>query len=411
MQDKPPEGKLMREYLHKGLRELHCAEHKEDIVILYQKLPDDFLTYQKVIKKQIPHILFPKRIKSPLNFAKQILQDNDLLKQIKKIIQDNAFFSYKIEAYMNTDEIFKIAQILNVGVLYNSAEQYQSGFIYNLNNKAKFIKNCQKLNIKHPGSKIVNSKKEAIKKALNIYKKQHCGIMLRQTNKACSQGNYPIPADLKLNVQTIKKNISNLSSEWWQSPLLVEPFLQIIDSPCNLVKLPESSKEKIKIAMLGTQFFSEKFYGAICPPSYSKKIINKLNSQLIKYCRYIRKSGACGWVDIDWVFTKNKEIIAIESNYRMTGWTNLIYLMNSFFGEDQRNWPAFFSSDHYQIRKKLIFSEVINNLKKQKLLFSQKNKKGVFISNALMNNYLGLIVFANNAREVREILNQIKWLN
>jgi hypothetical protein len=52
----------------------------------------------------------------------------------------------------------------------------------------------------------------------------------------------------------------------------------------------------------------------------------------LRYARHFRENGARGYVNLDWGIKKNREIMAIECNFRLNGFSHIIEIAKSCFG-------------------------------------------------------------------------------
>lgn len=399
-----PTGQYAKKAQFRSYRWVNYADYSEDIVLVHLPFPEDYKRFREKEFGFCPIVLNPYKSPEPLNLANSILLDRDLLNNISQLIKKNKSYKYTLVASVNTSQVFEIGKVLDLQVAEPSEEQIKSGLKDNLNNKIKFLEIFKRLGFTTPGGTVSYGKDQIIESAKEIHKK-YGKVMLRKPCEAGEQGNLPL---VGITEQEMIKRIDNLENDWFTIPILVEPFLDLTDSPCTMGII--NSDRSTEILHTGTQIFAKSAYCWISPPNYQKKVIDEMERKLSIYMKEIAKKGAIGWMDIDWGKTKDDRIIGIESNYRMTGWTPGAMLMRKMFGKNKKNYSVLFCSEAFPLKQSFSLNYVIGKLNELGIYYDRKKRRGVVLNCPPGDHYAGILVLAENHEEIRDIINKLNWL-
>lgn len=399
-----PTGAYAEKVKFRSYRWLNYADFQEDIILTHLPLPKDYVSFRKKLLGFCPIVLSPSKDDAPLDLANAINNDQGLLEKIKKLIAFYGKYRYTLVASVSTVDVFSIGKKLGIPIAEPGLKQIESGLFDQLNNKVNFVKQFSDYGYKTPNGKVAKNKKEALEMAKIIYQK-YGKVMIRKPSEASEQGNLPL---VNLSESQMLKKINNLEDDWFSNPLLIEPFLDLSDSPCTTGKINPNGS--VELLHTGTQIFSKSAYCWMSPPNYPKKIIKEIETKFLHYMKGIVKKGALGWVDIDWGKTKNNKLIAIESNYRMTGWTPGATLMKRMFPEGKSVYPILFCCDALPIKKRFNLNDLQKKLEDLKINYDQKKKTGVLLHCPTAGNWCGILVLAFSYKEVKKNLDKLNWL-
>ena len=399
-----PIGVYAEKARFRSYRWLNCADNPEDIVLIHSSLPKDYERFRSLHFGYCPKIFYPSNDPEPLDLAKSVLTDKVLLNKLKGIIDINSQNRYTLVASVNTEEVFKIGEKLRLPVAEPGIEQINSGLWKNLNNKINFTKQFSNYGYETPNGIVVRNKKEVLK-AVEIMFHKFGNVMIRKPCEASDKGNLPL---VNLTEEEILNKVKQLGSDWYKDPILVEPHLDLVDSPCTAGKI--NKDRSVELLHTGTQVFTNSAYCWISPPDYPHLVIDEIERKFKHYMKDIAKQGAVGWVDIDWGKTSDGRLVGIESNYRMTGWTPAASLMKRMFPLGKKEYPILFDCDALPMRNKYTLEFVYDRLTELNMAYDTNKKKGVMLHCPVKDNWCGLLILSSSFDEIKEILGKLNWL-
>jgi len=231
-------------------------------------------------------------------------------------------------------------------------------------------------------------------------------LMLRKPFGASCIGIQPLE---NLSADSAEGSLAQLEPSWFREPILVEPLLTLQSSPSTLGFISEDGTARVVLS--GIQLFATSAYCWFSPPEYSDDIVSTMEDRFLRYAKAVAKKGALGWLDIDWGITPSGEVIGIESNYRMTGWTAVAQLFRTLFGSDFRKYPALFSSDVLPLKASTTLSELADELSERGLEFDVQHRRGVFVSSCPSSRFFGIVAVSPEASDLRKMLCDLKHLS
>ncbi|OIP95567.1 hypothetical protein AUK40_05950 [Candidatus Wirthbacteria bacterium CG2_30_54_11] len=267
-----PTGSYATKVRFRGFRWVNYVDHPEDIVLIHEpfSFPPAYRSYRVQVFGFCPTILSPTTNPDPLDLALAISLDQPLLTRIKNQIRQYDQHRFSLVAAVNTAEVFAIGKYLGLPVEGPSQEQLETDVMADLNSKIWFVEQFEKMGFATPHGHVAQGKQDIMQKAHEIFKT--CGqVMIRKPSEASEKGNIPL---IGLTVEEIDERIDSLDATWFDRPLLVEPFLNLTDSPCTLgIIHPDGSKELLHT---GTQLFAKTAYCWISPPDHTQEVIQEM---------------------------------------------------------------------------------------------------------------------------------------
>ncbi len=387
-----------------SLRWLSYAESSQDVVVCHSDFSPEYLEYRKAILGFIPHTFSPKEFAGVSNLTAKSSADTGMLKKIKSLIAEGSV-SVQLQFAVVTEGAKEISRTLDLPITTPGIDKIEDGSVDYLNSKVEFIRRCETLGFATPGGLVAIGYEQIAEAAKSIL--ENCNsIMLRKAQGASCMGIRPFS---QVKFEDFCSQLKMLDSSWFEDFILVEPLLPLVSSPCTLGFISEDQKSHLVLS--GDQLFAQSAYCWISPPTCPSHLIKQMENWFLTYTDFIARESATGWLDIDWGITVDHQLVGIESNYRMTGWTAMAQLLRSLFGADRTSYPCFFSSDVLPLRKEYSLHSVFSKLDQQSKLFKKGGRAGVFITSPPNDEYIGLAIFGDNYSDIFEVIKSISWIS
>jgi hypothetical protein len=378
----------------------------EDAAILYESLPADYIEYYRGLYGYEPRALAPfselSDADQPLSLLKNILSDPTLIEKIGRLGRQ---YGWRLAPFIHHELVFHLARRTGLPVADLEEETLARNRIADFNNKEWFRQTCQSLEIPTvPGSRCMRGTLQVLEQAELIYDSRHGSVILRHSMGAGGLGN--ILATPKIIAQSGHADLGSYllsrmvpEDMWEQETVLVEPVLEVKDSPATLVRI---TPDGIRLVSHSRQIVKDFSYvGSVAPSGLEAKILDNLLKLTRRYAEHLRCLGGYGYCGIDWGVLNNGSLMAFESNFRYGGMVHVVEIRKRL--RPDLNGVITYSNDALKVSKRLTLEDVLRPLRADKLDWNPHTGEGVVIAIPPKNGSLGYVALADSLKRAEEM--------
>lgn len=306
-------------------RFLLCLK-RGDCLVVPTDIQEDFADYIIKLLDLLPPektLLKINHLSKPYTMVDSILDDKEAVNNIKQLTKSN---DWVIEPFIETPRIIRLAREINIPTDMTHPELVWNGMINVLNDKASFKRLSSTLNIPVVDGFETDSM-PALEKAIKLSGEKYDEIMLRKVKYAGGAGN------MHGSVDELLKTIP----DWYNGgKVLVEPFLNLHSVAGSLAYL---GQEKTHFIGIDKQVFKNGGWTGFEFPYPQGKGRSKVKEYTQRLADAVQSSGARGYLNLDWAFTKEapENPIALECNFRSNGFGYVTDFAEKYFGRTWQN--------------------------------------------------------------------------
>lgn len=381
-----------------------------DIIILPADPGKAFLEYIceiKGFKRDDFHIII---LDKPQCLVGEVLRNQDLLKQLKQLINKAPKADWSLRPYYFNDDILWLAHELKIKDKLIENVKSPVDTIKLWNSKSEFREIAQKCGAPLAEGVLCKKKDDLIKaiKELtgttgHLIIKQiysggcygNIGITINEDFKSMPGANKVFHLKEVNNVEEIKEITENLWSilvNELNSHLVAEVYYPNSLSITTEMWIPPKREGKPQLLNYCEQRMEPQWVGLEMPP-HQLKTDSEFFTYSPKIGEYLQDRGYTGYISCDAIKTETDKIVFNEINVRLSAVTHIHKLLSSLLGQNYYKEHTFLTRN--DIKKISSFQELKNQLEQHNLSYSSSTQTGViilFVDEQYKNNTEYLIV-------------------
>lgn len=356
-------------------------------------LPDkSFIYYASGILRmgEDDWIIKLKKESKPYSLIDSILKDPSTLNKLKSLNKKD----FKLEFFIETPKTVKFCERIGIRADKSDKKSISKGFVLKMNDKVYFKKVAKDLGIKTVDGSYASRLEDVICKINDIVRKYGSKVMIKKSLYGGGFGNiYGQVDDIISKVNEFVKG----------SRVVIEPYLDIKKVYGSLAVISES----IEFAGVDEQAFSDGKWVGFDYPTKDINNANLIKKDTLKLCEFLKKKGVKGYVNIDWVVTKEKpfEPMVMELNLRNNGFNYALDFVKRY-SSMKANEIFLRYRENYKCGK-VSFKKLANLFKSSDLskhfIDLPGLKSGFVVMNPPLNGKAAIGIFSNKETVVLKI--------
>lgn len=245
-----------------------------------------------------------KKESKPYSLIDSILKDRSTLTKLNSLNKED----FELEFFIETPKTVKFSKRIGIKSNKSDKKSISNGFVLKMNDKVYFKKVAKDLGIKTVDGSYASRLDDVISKINDIVQKHGSKVMIKKSLYGGGFGNIYGQAD---------DIISKVNEFVKGSKVVIEPYLNIKKVYGSLAVI----SERIEFAGVDEQAFSDGKWVGFDYPTKDINNASLIKKDTLKLCEFLKKKGVKGYVNIDWVVTKETpfEPMAMELNLRNNG--------------------------------------------------------------------------------------------
>ncbi|MFA6584758.1 MAG: hypothetical protein WCS77_10715 [Elusimicrobiaceae bacterium] len=291
-----------------------------DCFITPHKLNPDFVNYIRRIRN-LPEpetwLTVLDSVSELYSLCASVRKNENVLKHLRRL---GATGEYALHPFIQTAGALQLAQDCGLHWTGTAPGAVKNGYPLLLNDKAHFKEVSKTLGINAIPGFIENTPDGIKKSAHELAGGTNRQIIIKKAFSGGGYGNYAGTLD----------HVLSYAAQWHKGEtVLVEPYEDFATVCGTLAEITEDG-----CFFLGTdkQLIHNAAWRGCEYPFGNKALNSELKELSLRYARHFRENGARGYVNLDWGIKKNREIMAIECNFRLNGFSHIIEIAKSCFG-------------------------------------------------------------------------------
>jgi hypothetical protein len=231
--------------------------------------------------------------------------------------------------------------------------------------------------------------------------------MLRQALGAGGLGNLKVTDETLAgcgagSIEAFLEQALAASDRWDRDVILVEPFLDIVATPVALVRIVDGVPRLVADVLSVKR--DEVFIGGIIPSGLPRELLDRTVAMTMRYARRIAERYGIrnGYLDVDWGVTRDRSLVAFESNFRWTG-NNHPVAIRSRLRSDNASGLVSWSHDALKVSEATTLSDALRFLGRAGIGWDTERGEGVVVTIPPASGSMGYVALAETFRRAEEM--------
>ncbi|MGE5707596.1 MAG: hypothetical protein ACM3YO_04615 [Bacteroidota bacterium] len=252
----------------------------------------------------------------PYSLVGSIFEDQSLLDRLRRLGED-----WILEPYIESPRVLQLSQQLGIPTGRSRPEQVREGLVERLNDKGFFKELMRELGVPAVPSILARSGTELEAGILRMGHYER--LMLKKTRAGGGLG----------NLVGTPEALRQIAPDWFHGAVLVEPFLDLVETIGSLVLIGEEGPEKR--VWTDRQLIREGKWTGFRYPHPSRETCRPIVAWSRRIAQKVHFLGGRGELDLDWGVLRDGTILALEANFRHNGFGSLLHLAQRLFREER----------------------------------------------------------------------------